>query len=622
MPPEVSTTRRLPSSTSSHEASDRGPGTVPVAADRRSRTLTMNRNAEAALVIAASTVAAMGVALVNFTVGDGLDAQVALTFLVFVAAFGGVHLSMRRWAPTANPYLLPLAGFLAAIGFTELYRLRPDLAGLQRWSFLVAGAGASLVLYALRDEGVAMLRRYRYIFLTTAVILLLLPLLPETWPLRGAEVNGSRLWVRLTLPFGSGQTLSFQPGEVAKILLTVFLASYLAERQRIAGDHAPHHRPLPGAGATPTWGRSSLPPRASFAVLVYQRDLGASLLLFALFVGLLYVATGPHRIPRGRGRLDRRWRAPGLPAVRPRRSAGSSPGSIPSTTTSTRGTRSPRASLRSAAEASPDRDWDWDRPDLIPEAATDFMFAAVAEEMGLAGSIAVIVAFALFVAAGFGIALRARDLFRKFLAAGLTIVFAVQAFLIIAGCRETPPGNRHHAALHVVRRLVTPRQHDPRGPAGADLAWGARMNGPLRRVAVAMFVAFGLLVASVTWLQVVQASTYRDDPRNLRVAAGQSGRERGTIITSDGVIVAVSDADPSDNRVYRRSYPEGDLYAHVVGYSTVLFGSTGLERARSAELVSDRDATISGVINAILGGDLRPRGLRLTINHDVQVGGG
>jgi cell division protein FtsW len=69
---------------------------------------------------------------------------------------------------------------------------------------------------------------------------------------------------------------------------------------------------------------------------------------------------------------------------------------------------------------------------LIPEAATDFMFAAVAEEMGLAGSIAVIVAFALFVAAGFGIALRARDLFRKFLAAGLTIVFAVQAFLIIA----------------------------------------------------------------------------------------------------------------------------------------------------------------------------------------------
>jgi len=431
MPPEASTTRRWLSSTSSHEADDRRPATPPGAGDDGAAPLTMNRNAEAALLIAASTVAAMGVALVNFTVGDGLDAQVALTFLVFLAAFGGVHLSMRRWAPTANPYLLPLAGFLAAIGFTELYRLRPDLAGLQRWSFLVAGSGASLVLYSLRDEGVAVLRRYRYIFLTAAVVLLLLPLLPETWPLRGAEVNGSRLWVRLQLPFGSGQTLSFQPGEVAKILLTVFLASYLAERQESL------------ATMRRSFGRFQVPePRqlgpiivaaaASFAVLVYQRDLGASLLLFALFVGLLYVATGRTAyLAAGAGliavggflaynlfdHVQRRifaWLHPfddyldqGYQIAQSLFALGS-------------------GSLTGSGLG-------LGRPDLIPEAATDFMFAAIAEEMGLAGSIAVIVAFALFVAAGFGIALRARDLFRKFLAAGLTIVFAVQAFLIIAG---------------------------------------------------------------------------------------------------------------------------------------------------------------------------------------------
>lgn len=145
------------------------------------------------------------------------------------------------------------------------------------------------------------------------------------------------------------------------------------------------------------------------------------------------------------------------------------------------------------------------------------------------------------------------------------------------------------------------------------------MNGPLRRLAAGIFVAFTLLAASVTWLQVVQASTYRDDPRNLRVAASRSGRERGTIITSDGVVVAESETDPADPRVFRRVYPFGDLYAHVVGYSTVLFGSTGLEASRSADLVSNRDATISGVINAILGDDLRPRGLRVTINHAVQA---
>lgn len=144
------------------------------------------------------------------------------------------------------------------------------------------------------------------------------------------------------------------------------------------------------------------------------------------------------------------------------------------------------------------------------------------------------------------------------------------------------------------------------------------MNGPLRRLATALFIAFGVLAATVSWLQVVRASEYRDDPRNLRVAASRSGRERGTIITADGTVIAESEADPADARVFRRNYPEGDLYAHVVGYSTLLFGSTGLERSRSADLVSDRDATISGVINAILGGDLRPRGLRLTLNHAVQ----
>jgi peptidoglycan glycosyltransferase len=391
----------------------------------------MNRNAEAALVIAASTLAAMGVALVNFTVGDGLDAQVALTFLVFLAAFGGVHLAVRRWAPTATPYLLPLAGFLAAVGFTELYRLRPDLAGLQRWSFLVAGAVAALVLYLIRDEGVIALRRYRYLFLTAAVVFLLLPLLPETWPLRGAEVNGSRLWVRLRLPFGTEQTLSFQPGEVAKILLTVFLASYLAERQEslatmrrsIGRFRIPEPRQL---------GPILVAALASFAVLVYQRDLGASLLLFALFVGLLYVATGRAAYLAAGATLVA---AGGFVAYRlfdhvERRVFA---WLHPFEDYLDQGYQIAQSLFALGSGSLTGSGLGLGRPDLIPEAATDFMFAAVAEEMGLAGSVAVIAAFTLFVAAGFGIALRSRDLFRKFLAAGLTIVFGVQALLIIAG---------------------------------------------------------------------------------------------------------------------------------------------------------------------------------------------
>jgi len=144
------------------------------------------------------------------------------------------------------------------------------------------------------------------------------------------------------------------------------------------------------------------------------------------------------------------------------------------------------------------------------------------------------------------------------------------------------------------------------------------MNGPVRSLALTLFLAFVLLAGAVTWHQVIVGPSYRDDTRNLRLAAGRTGRERGTIVTADGVVVARSVADPDDPRVFRREYPEGDLYSHVVGYTTLLFGSTGLEQARADDLVSDRDATISGVIRAILGGDLRAKGLELTINHELQ----
>ena len=390
----------------------------------------MNRDAEAALIVAAAVIAAMGVALVNFTQGTGFDAQVALTFLVFVVAFGGVHLALRRWAATASAYLLPLAAFLSAIGFTELFRIDPGRAALQRWSFLAAAAVASMVLFLLRAEGVVVLRRYRYLFLAAAVFLLLLPLLPSSWPLYGDEVNGSRLWVRLDLPFGA-RTLSFQPGEVAKVLLAIFLASYLAERyqalatipRKLGPVSIPEPRQL---------GPVLVAFAASFIVLIYQRDLGASLLLFALFIGLLYVATG-RSVYLGTGavlvviggfvafqlfdHVQRRissWLRPfddftdaGYQVAQGLFAMGS-------------------GSLTGSGLGQ-------GRPELIPEAATDFVFAAVAEEMGLAGSVAVLVAFALLATAGFGIALRSRDLFRKFLAAGLTIVVAVQAILILAG---------------------------------------------------------------------------------------------------------------------------------------------------------------------------------------------
>jgi cell division protein FtsW (lipid II flippase) len=390
----------------------------------------MTRNAEAALLVAAALLAAMGVALVNFATGAGFDAQVALTFLVFLAAFGVVHGALRRWAPEGNPYLFPIAAFLTAIGFTEIYRLDHRLASLQRWSLLVAGGGAALVLFLLRDEGVRVLRRFRYLFLAAAVALLLLPLLPESWPLRGAEVNGSRLWVRLELPFGP-RTLSFQPGEIAKLFLVVFLASYLADRHLAMAATGRHIGRL-SFPQLRRLGPILVAAAAAFVVLIYQRDLGASLLLFTLFVAMIYVATGRASYLFAGGFLAA---AGGVAAYRLFDHVRERMFSLlhPFSDFTGSGYQIAQSLFALGSGSLTGSGLGLGRPDLIPAASTDFIFAAVAEEMGFAGSVAVISGFALLIAAGFGIALRARDVFRKFLAAGLTIVIGVQAILIIAG---------------------------------------------------------------------------------------------------------------------------------------------------------------------------------------------
>lgn len=144
------------------------------------------------------------------------------------------------------------------------------------------------------------------------------------------------------------------------------------------------------------------------------------------------------------------------------------------------------------------------------------------------------------------------------------------------------------------------------------------MNRPTRRLATAVLIAFGLLGLMASWVQVVAADTYRLDPRNARFNLAQSGKERGLIVSADGVVLARSDPDPATTGAYLRIYPEGAPFTHVVGYSSLLFGQQGLELAYSDELRSRRDLTISDLISVILGRDLRPLNLQLTIDADLQ----
>ena len=394
----------------------------------------MSRITEAVLVVLAAALAGAGAALAPLAAGDLPTLDTLLAPAVFLAAFGGLLVAVRRWAPRATPTLLPLAALITAVGWIEVARLDRHLGRLQLWWLLVGAALAAATLFALRRRGVVVLRRYRYLFLVTGLGLLLLPLLPGGWPIRGVTINGSRLWVRLQ---AGDLSLSFQPGEAAKLLVVAFLASYLADRhralttmpRRLGPVRIPEPRQL--APVLLAFG-------VSFAVLVYQRDLGASLLLFVVFAAMLFAATGRYAYPAAALAL---LAGGGLAAyqyfghVRVRVEAWLHPFAD----FAGAGYQVAQGLFALGSGGLTGTGIGAGRPDLIPAAATDFIFAAVAEEMGLAGGLAVVAAYALLAAAGFGIALRARDPFRKLLAGGLTLTLAVQTVLIVGGILRLLP---------------------------------------------------------------------------------------------------------------------------------------------------------------------------------------
>ena len=395
----------------------------------------MSRTAEAVLVLAASALAAFGVLLVNFARGVNLNADTPVTLAVFVMVFGGLLVAVTSWAPRSVPFLIPLAATLTAVGFVILYRLDPHVAGVQRW-WLLSNAGlAVLWLFSARTKGIRSLTRLRYVFLAAAAVLASLPLIPPGvgLPLQGLQIDGARLWVE----WNWAVRIPFQPGEVARLLLVVFLASFLSEHQTAlsaAGRTKGKYRLPQPLGLLPV-GVSWI---AGLGVLLYLEDVGASLLLFGVFLVMLYMATNrPSYLATGSGLF-----VAGVAVayfvvgnVRDRIDAWLDPwASLESA-----GQQTVQGLFALAAGSLSGTGLGLGEPDLIPAATTGFVFAASGEELGLAGSVVVLAAYALLVATGFGIALRARDLFRKLLAAGLSLTLGLQTVLVISGVLRILP---------------------------------------------------------------------------------------------------------------------------------------------------------------------------------------
>jgi cell division protein FtsW (lipid II flippase) len=334
------------------------------------------------------------------------------------------HLAVRRFAPRADPTLLPIAAILNGIGFVTISRLDRDLARVQAvWTALAVG-GFVVTLTLVRR--VRMLERYRYTFLFLGIAALLLPLLPGV----GREINGARLWVRIG-------PINFQPGEAAKVLLVVFIAGYLVEKRELlaAGSRRLGRLTLPDpkhlGPLLLAWGVSIL-------VMVRQKDLGSSLLFFTVFAAMLYIATERAAYLIAAIGLFIAGAAVAYQLfghVQERVSSWIDPWSVAQTT----GYQLVQSLFALGTGGIAGTGLGLGSPEKIPNAATDFVFSAIGEELGLFGTVAMCMLFLLFVGSGFRIAVQADRPFSKLFAAGLTTIIGVQAFVIIGGVIRVIP---------------------------------------------------------------------------------------------------------------------------------------------------------------------------------------
>jgi cell division protein FtsW (lipid II flippase) len=360
------------------------------------------------------------------TLPPNLYALLASVFGLYLIA----HLAIRRFAPAADPTLLPLAAVLNGIGFVTIARLdrthlhRAPLAPVQSLWVAIGIGVFVLTLIVVRD--VRVFERYRYTLAFLGVVALLIPLAPSI----GRTINGSRLWV------GIG-SLTFEPSEIAKVLLVAFFAAYLVDkrellasgRTRIGRWYVPSLRDL--GPLLLAWGVALL-------VLGYEQDVGTSLLFFGVFAAMLYMATrrgaylvgtllllvigsvfAYHAFAHVQVRVDT-WLNPwadrnyrGFQIIQAQYAFGS--GGIAGTGLGL------------------------GNPDLIPNAATDFVLAAIGEELGLVGTIGVLAAFMLLVGSAFRIAADAARPFSKLFAAGIATILGFQAFLIVGGVTRVIP---------------------------------------------------------------------------------------------------------------------------------------------------------------------------------------
>ena len=601
------------------------------------------RTTELLLLIAAAFPVTLLYAMYVVTTGAALSFQTLAVPLGLFAAFAAAHIGVRIFAPGADPAILPVVFTLSGIGITFVTRLQPD-ASLGQVIFLFLGVALMVGTLAV-VKNLEVIKRYKYVLGIAGIILLVLPMFI------GTEIYGSKLWIKI----GGFQ---FQPGEFAKVLIVLFLAGYLAENREllsisnrtVLGIKFPRLRLLYPLFIV--WGVCLL-------VVAFERDLGSALLFYTIFLIMLYVATGRvSYVIIGLALLA--VGAFGMYQIMSHVQVRVAIWLNPFSDAQNLGYQIVQSLFSLADGGLAGVGIGKGMADIIPVVASDMIFAAIGEEMGLLGGSAVLLLFMLFAVRGLTTAARAKSDLAAFSAAGLTAAISFQAFTIVGGVTKLIPltgvtlpfmsqGGSSLLASFVIVALLLRAGDEATGRSteiantSTDLATagyrttvrGSHMRRPaldtpesglLGRVALAnrltrtvfLFTAlFAVLIGNITYIQVIKASEYQDMPSNNHTINKARFIKRGSIITADGLTLAesIQQADGT----YARSYPNGNLAAHVVGYYSQQYGTMGIENTQNDTLTGSKDySSWQNALNSLAGISEPGNSVQLTIDSRIQ----
>lgn len=582
------------------------------------------RSIELVLLCIAAVLVVLMFAMIAIDQNQGLSLTTLGIPLGLFVSFIIAHLAVRKFVPGADPALLPIVFALSGIGIAFVTRLRPELAMNQvLWLFLGI---VFMILVLAFVKNIDKLASYKYTLMIIGVVLLLSPLLPFI----GQEIYGSRIWLSLG-PF------SFQPGEVAKIFMVLFLAGYLATNREMLSVFT--HRV--GPFSLPDF-RTLLPMLVmwliALLIVIFEKDLGSAIVFFSVFLAMVYVATGKKLyviiglilalvggfaawtlFSHVQIRVTT-WLDPFADA------ANTGYQLVQSLFSMADGGLFGVGIGRGLVEN-------------IPVVESDFIFAAIAEETGLLGAGGLLLLYLCFAVRGFATASRAKSDVSSLIAVGMTSVIVLQAFIIVGGVTRLFPltgltlpfvsqgGSSLLASLIAVGFLL--RCGDEGTGVESEVKTGTTSfdpNSVLGRIAlgkrltktmVVFSLLFALLIANLTVIMVVQADYYRSLPNNNHTIEREARSERGTISTYDNVVLAKSVRASSGT--YERVYPSGDLASHIVGYYSSRYGSSGIELKYSNALKGEASfSSWSDVLYSSAGVSIPGNDVRLTINSQIQ----